>query len=216
MKIRFFHVLLFTLLCSITISLSHCKKDKGDPCAGYPSKTNNYYVSDDNKSKIPYTGTDTLVFISDVGDTATLYGQGKQTYMQVLSTYSSNNPDCGNISYWNFEHIVLTFIGSNSAINKLVYGLSYPFVFQNNNPPSPITESNALGFEISSGIGVLISCGSFTSYANNNINYIDSVAINGLTYKGVNLCDSSKGLYNYQYGILRFKDASHKTWTRKF
>ena len=48
--------------------------DKDDGCG--ERKDAYYYLSADAKSKIPYTGTDTLVFVSNTGDTARCIGQG--------------------------------------------------------------------------------------------------------------------------------------------
>jgi len=212
MKTRFYFILIFAIGISILILINRCTKY--DPCEGHPSQTYNYYVSDSNKSKIPYTGTDTLVFVSDSGDITTLYGTGKQTLIKTFSEQSTLNPDCGNVSYWNFERIVMTFTGTSIKLNKFVYSLSYDYV--SGSPPTPVRQSNGLGFEFSSGIGVFISCGTFTIYANNIADYTDSVTINGYVYKGINLCDSSNVLYNYNYGILRFIDANKEIWTKKF
>ncbi len=218
MKIKNNSILIFALTLSCAFLFNTCQKDNPDPCAGYPSQTYNYYVSDINKSKIPYsnTGKDTLIYFSNFGDTAILYGQGKQTLMDVFSAPSAANPDCGNISYWSFERILFTFIGNNSELNKLEYGVTYPYVNNGHSAPTPFSESNGLGFIISSTTSTFISCSSFTLYTNDQSYYKDSVNINNLFYKGITLCDSSKLLFNYKYGILRFIDDNQKIWTKKF
>jgi hypothetical protein len=60
------------LLSIITIIMltQSCSKDNN--CGDTSDVINNYIIEDSNKAKMPYTGTDTLVFISDKGDTATL------------------------------------------------------------------------------------------------------------------------------------------------
>jgi hypothetical protein len=121
MKTKIYTILFFTFYSTLTVLLSTCKKDKGDPCAGSPAHTYNYYISDDNKSKIPYTGTDTLIFISDRGDTAKLYGQGKQTYNDVTSKPSSIDPDCSNLDYTYYENIQINFVGNNPNLNQIKY-----------------------------------------------------------------------------------------------
>jgi hypothetical protein len=197
MKTKTNSILLFAFTLSCVFLFNTCKKNNSDPCAGLTSQTHNYYVSPDNKSKIPYTGTETLVFVSNTGDTVTLYGQGKQSAANVFSAPSSNDPDCGNIiSYWDFENILITFKGSNIVFNKFVYGLGYSYMLNGFNPPTPISD-NGLGFELSSGNGAFISFGTSAAYANDSTKYVDTVTINGSLYKGVDLYDSSKVIYNY-------------------
>ena len=153
------------------------------------------------------------MFINDSGDVATLYGQGKQNAANVFSAATSYDPDCANIvSYWDFEYIKIDFKGSNK-INSFSYLM---VVGGEANYHPPRWNDDGIGLSVSSNSIEFIHCFSFATYANDTTKYTDTVTINGLLYKGVNLCDSSKVLYNYHYGILRFIDANKKTWTKKF
>ena len=78
---------LFSILLLVML-IQSCSKT--DPC---PKGQENYYnLTDEEKSKIPYTGTDTLVFISDKSDTATLIGKGKsQSYKRTTSGSTLNS-----------------------------------------------------------------------------------------------------------------------------
>ncbi len=109
---------LTSLLLFVMLSQS-CSKT--DPC---PKGQENYYnLTDEEKSKIPYTGTDTLVFISDKGDTATLIGQGKsQSYKR---TTSGGSPDCGAGSYVyeNYERIDYNYLANNPILNRIDFSL---------------------------------------------------------------------------------------------
>src|SRR5688572_28831832 len=109
-KFSFYSIFFLIAFCAM---ISSCEK-KGDPCDNYPSKTYKYYVKDEYKNKYSYTGTDTLVFVNDSGDIATLYGQGKNTRMDTYSDYSTPDPDCGNMDYWQFENIITEFSGNNT------------------------------------------------------------------------------------------------------
>ncbi|MFZ4798984.1 MAG: hypothetical protein ACOYMA_15895 [Bacteroidia bacterium] len=72
-----------------------CSKDKGS-CGG--NKTN-YYLSDVDKAKVPYTGTDTLVFVSNINDTAICIGQGKKLFYTSRS-FSVNAGECEDDTYY--------------------------------------------------------------------------------------------------------------------
>lgn len=108
--IQLFSILLLVML------IQSCSKT--DPC---PKGQENYYnLTDEEKSKIPYTGTDTLVFISDKGDTATLIGQGKsQSYKR---TTSGGNPDCQiSYNYDNYELLTYSYLGTNLDLKNIQF-----------------------------------------------------------------------------------------------
>ncbi|MES2727828.1 MAG: hypothetical protein V4643_12040 [Bacteroidota bacterium] len=111
-----------TLHLSILFLLILFYQSCGKETDGCPDGVNNFYnLTDEEKNKIPYTGTDTLVFVSNQGDTATLIGQGKkQTYTR---TTTGGNPDCGSKSYTyeNYEKIEFSFKGSNIDLNNILF-----------------------------------------------------------------------------------------------
>jgi hypothetical protein len=200
--------LLFILIYSCFLSISCCKPDF-DPCEGTPSQTFKSYLDDANKAKIPYSGPgkDTLIFVSNFGDTAKLYGQGKIEEMDVISVYSNANPDCGNMNYWYYEYATYNFVGNSSELAQLSckYYVDHT-VYQINT-----IEIRANNLNLAKAT---------LKFINNSNNYNDSISINGNYIKGVNfngdIYDSSlKVLYNYQYGILRLNFINEKTWIRK-
>ena len=86
-----FKILKFAILLAIITS---CSKDPG-PCGGQKTY---YYLSEADKAKVPYAGTDTLVFVSNTNDTAVCIGQGKKQFFTV--EYDSGNPDCKPPEYY--------------------------------------------------------------------------------------------------------------------
>jgi hypothetical protein len=108
---------LSALLCifNIIFCFVACVKE-GVNCDSY--KDSYYYLSDDFKGKIPYKGFDTLTFISNMGDTAILYCQGKN---QNFDKESQNQTaaDCGEAKHNFYEKIEFNFEGSNSKLNNM-------------------------------------------------------------------------------------------------
>lgn len=192
--IQLFSILLLVML------IQSCSKT--DPC---PKGQENYYnLTDEEKSKIPYTGTDTLVFISDKGDTATLIGQGKsQSYKR---TTSGGNPDCGAGSYVyeNYEKVEYNYSNMNSELSSVNY------------------QANVYYLDKSGSISLKINNASFNDYILSNLNndskYKDSTLINDIYYKGIMLKSDDNTvniLFNYKYGVLYIKNLDSKNWRRK-
>jgi len=79
------------------VTLSNCSPDDGitpdDP--GCQNKTEHYYLTDKDKSYIPYTGFDTIKMRNQAGDTLYFIGQGKQPFT-TSEFVLHNNPACGN------------------------------------------------------------------------------------------------------------------------
>jgi hypothetical protein len=57
-------------LIILVILVHGCKKETN--CGDQTTITNFYYVSNEYKSKIPYSGYDTIIYASDANDTAKL------------------------------------------------------------------------------------------------------------------------------------------------
>jgi hypothetical protein len=77
--------------------------DKDDGCEG--QKDIYHYLSQDAKSKIPYTGIDTLRFVSNTGDTAICIGQGKKV------TYDSQFNQGGTCNWYEqYEVNTMLFV----------------------------------------------------------------------------------------------------------
>ncbi|MES2382537.1 MAG: hypothetical protein V4538_15930 [Bacteroidota bacterium] len=108
-----------TIYLSVLLLLILFWQSCGKETDGCPPSTNDFYnLTDEEKSKILYTGSDTLVFISNQGDTATLIGQSKkQTYKNI--TLPLGNPDCGGTNSKNYEQIKYDFTSSNTKLSEI-------------------------------------------------------------------------------------------------
>jgi hypothetical protein len=101
-------VSIWTLIFCI---LTGCTKDPGTGCA---EASDTYYtISAEEKAKIPYSanGLDTMLFISNTGDTDILYGQGVQQ-MDLLLESSGGPPGCKH-STMRYEGIKYAFQGND-------------------------------------------------------------------------------------------------------
>lgn len=172
----------------LVILVQSCSKT--DPC---PNGQENYYnLTDEEKSKIPYTGTDTLVFVSDKGDTVTLIGQGKQqTYKR---TTSGGNPDCQiSYNYDNYERIDYNYLANNPILNNIDFSLQR---YDDNGSFDCILN----GF-YKFNFGIL--------EANDSLRYKDTVIYKNKTIKClrmVSYTDPSTNYYfNYLFGIVKIK-----------
>ena len=68
--------------------------ERKSPCTLYTSKNFKYSISENTKNQIPYSGNETLQFISNTGDTANLVGNGKRNYFSQSSKNVNGNPEC--------------------------------------------------------------------------------------------------------------------------
>ncbi len=107
-------ILMSLLACMFFIA---CKKDY-DLCEGKPDTEikNWQYVGAEAMKLYPYKGNETLTFISNKGDTATLVGKG-QLFQYPKLRYSGGD-DCTN---FYDEHAILftEFVGNNPNFNHL-------------------------------------------------------------------------------------------------
>jgi len=188
---------LFLLSILFVMLLQSCTKD--NKCSDSKDVIINYNIADSNKAKIPYTGTDTLVFISDKGDTAALIGQGKKTiFNQIIKTV---NDDCTKSTIYNYEKMDINFIGENILFNKILYRVA-----KTSFDPIGLT-----GLEIYFNDNYRV--GSTIEYVFYNMNIEDSIKINGNYISGGFIDNEKKILYNMQFGLLKL-NFSNLTWTR--
>ena len=177
---------------------------RSNPCDGLDlsTVTTTYNVSDADKAKIPYTGTDTLIFKSDAGDTAILYGQGKIDYY-ITDQKGGGSADCPKTYKYKYENVEVDFTSTNSNL----YQLSFTAFMNDMGGTSSGVLIKANDLQI---------CGSGFDYIDSKINNSeDSIFLNSIYQKGVYIQYSSKSvLFNYTKGILKFIDSNNKTWTK--
>lgn len=192
-------------ILALALLISSCGQKESN--CGYDKTTNVYYaLSDDAKTKIPYTGTETIAFVSDAGDTATLTGQGKKDY-DVTTTSGSSIADCGSTPQYTYHHenIKIDFVGGNSSLRNLTFTL-YKAEEINN----PVTNSIKILFND------VVLTKSNLEYINSIISSPqDSILLNGVYEAGVYISLNTKTvLINYNKGILKFTDTNNKIWTK--
>jgi hypothetical protein len=191
--------LLYSSLISLLFIIQACKRTEPD-CGDLSDVITNYNIPDSNKAKIPYIGKDTLVFISDAGDTATLIGQGKNTHYESVRSNISGG-DCPRSSVMNYQNIEINFQSINDT------NLSTIFLKLNR----PI---NAVNYTY---LKLFLNTKGLSSFPLELLkNYDDSVLINKEYIKGYYF-DSNKNqvLYNYQKGIIKLIDFKNKIWLIK-
>ncbi len=188
------------LLSIITIIMltQSCSKDTS--CGNTNDIVNNYNISADDKSKIPFKGNDTLIYISDAGDTATLIGTGRKVYIDQVRKNISGNADCLRYTVDNNETISFECTGDNTELNKLKYK-----IYGN-------TEITKIQFLINSYYG-----NTDPYYFNNTNTYTDSVSIGNKFYIGrpIVWLGVNTLLYNFKYGFLKIQLNGGKIWLLK-
>jgi hypothetical protein len=200
MKIFYQTFSITTKLISILILFilaQSCTKDAS--CNGQRDTVNSYYISADDKSKIPFKGNDTLVYISNAGDTAILIGNGKRAFIDKVQTVIAGNADCYiyNVDY--NETISIEYVGNNIELNKIKYK-----IYGNK-------ERTEIEFEFNTQYGIY-----YPYYFNSPKFYNDSTLISGVLYYGLPLdITNYKALYNYEYGFLKIQFNGGKVWLLK-
>ena len=201
MKTKINHIFFFSLTFFGLTFFSSCKRNDSSGC---PDTTPSYYyLSADDKNKIPFTGTDTLIYVSNTGDTAKLFGQEKKDYYNNVRSYGGN-PDCSQGSS-NYENTLLTFSRNNTVLNNLKYCLYIDVITS------------------FSGLDISIDNTSFNGWIfaaiNNESNYKDKVLINNQLYNVIKLKannDSTSVIfYNHLYGILKIQLSNNQTWLKQ-
>ena len=191
-------IIYFVLLMAVTAMLGIQSCGKGSPCEGrdMTDEITVYTIADSIKAKIPYTGWDTLVFVSDAGDTATLYGKGeKQNYDETRNTRGG---DCPQTTISKYENIRIDFL-SGGQLRKIEI-----YLYKKTYDPKQITGCEIIiDNQINRGFGF--------EYILYHSPIHDSILLNGTYITGGYV---GNVLYNVQFGILKFNNIQNKTWTK--
>lgn len=168
---------------------------------GDQSDENIYYnIPDSNKIQIPYHGNDTLIFVSEAGDTATLIGQGKKQFYEK-QTASIGYADCPKSKITNYDNIKFEFIDKNKSNFLNLNFNSYPVVSTNSS-----YIGTSLKIQLSNKLEIINAGFAY-------MNYRQVIAtINGKDILGCYLGDNNDYFYSFQYGILKFKDFKSIDW----
>jgi hypothetical protein len=186
------------IIIGLIMLFENCTKDAN--CGDQSDIVNSYYISADDKSKIPFKGNDTLTYISDAGDTAILFGSGKREFIDQIRKNISGNADCPRSTVDNNETISIEYNGSNNELNKLGFK-----IYGN-------TENTKIQFLINSFYG-----NTDPYYFNNTTTYSDSVRIGNKFYIGKPIVwlGINTLLYNFNNGFLKIQLNGGKIWLLK-
>ena len=186
----------------ILIILVHgCKKETD--CGDQTTITNFYYVSNEYKSKIPYSGNDTIIYASDANDTAKLICSEKKIYFEEYIQNIGSN-DCQRKAITKYENIIFDFIDTKRLFNSFSVNFNRP----NLNGTSPYFTS------INLTINNTLSVSNSFEYLKNTTSSKDSVSVGNIYYLGNYIDDENKFvLYNNIKGFLKFKTLDNKKWT---
>lgn len=167
----------------------------GDDCG--ERKDRYYNLNSDTKRKIPHTGTDTLVFVSNAGDTARCIGQGTQvTYETVLT-----GTHCTSPPKYEVNTTLYTDDNPENNIQKTHTNESYDsnltFKFKSQ---VYYIKASQIGYELRS-------------------DFRSEYAIGNKTYKNVILLESQSSkdhilVFNSTDGILQIVNGTNEIWNR--
>lgn len=195
LKTKNFYLLFSSVALSSILVFNTCQKN--DPCKGLDLSTDTvtYNLSNMNKANV-YKGNDTLVFISNAGDTAILYGQNKKDYY-VSNLSQPSSADCPKYAYYQYENFDLIFSGNNTQLYKIEY---HGYV---STVPQEVTDISVNNY----------TSGYSATYFRNTLNYFTQINIKGINYNCLLSDYPPYTYYNQQYGILRIDSINGKNWT---
>lgn len=157
-----------------------------------------YNINIADKSKIPFSGTDTLVYFNTDADTAIFLGQGKKEFIEEVPYNRGGDPGCPRIDYNYYEHIEYIFKSDHSILKELIFSA----YVDNKKDENALMCLNTIyknnGYRLKS--------------VNAEPLYKDSVEIKGTIYYGLTVYSgSTKFLYNWKYGFLSLY-INDETW----
>jgi hypothetical protein len=189
---------------SLLIFLLFTACSKQNYCKGsyYTPKTFNYLLDDSTKVQIPYTGKETLTFISSQGDTAILVGQGKNNYMKKTTKNSVTSMDCPEYDNYNFERVDVEYKGSNFNLSYVFYRVEIDNWKDENT--SVYLNENFSDSHLA-----------YTEYYNSTSRYDLQVQCGSKIIMGVKIYGGNNNpiIYNKLYGIIQIQIDSNLVYT---
>jgi len=193
--------LLYISIISLLFILQACKRTEPD-CGDLSDVITNYNIADSNKAKIPYSGTDTLVFVSNSNDTAVLIGQGKKSFQTAIRN-SIAGGDCPRNAISNYDNIKINFLSYNLLLANISLSI-YKYEKFGGSP-----NSTSINFRVNDNEIALTNLEYLTSIKTPQ----DSIMLNGINVGGVYMEDDTKAVvYSLKYGVLKFKDLNNAIW----
>jgi hypothetical protein len=186
---------LITCIALITLSITSCSKL---PTCEDRGKTITKFLRDSTLLQIPFTGTDTLIYVSNY-DTATLYGQGYERQI-VTEKLPWDDSGCPQYDIYDTEELNYVFRGTNPNFNYFRFLVGYNQVYD-------LYENEWITFFYQNK-----STRSLVIQYNDTSSYKFEVKIKNKEYYGYTSPLPSM-VYNKRYGVLQFKINDTLTYT---
>ncbi|MBP7511686.1 MAG: hypothetical protein KA981_07135 [Bacteroidia bacterium] len=192
---------LFVISLLFLVTNIGCK----DSCDGIDTspQTITYLIEEDAKAKFPFKDKDTQIYISNLGDTAVLFGK---LYTWYETNNSSRMVECSKPITTHGEKMSYYATGNNPELNRMEYILRakiYNFAGEN-------VFDYCINENIDGG-------SSPKSPMNNDLYYTDSIIVFNKYIYGIYLPQDPPIailFYNYHFGFLKIEFVSGKTWTK--
>lgn len=201
-------ILSFSVSCFLTTTLFlHGCKNGGSSCGEEkPPKVTTYRIETPLIDRIPYSGMDTLFFVSNDSIRVMLVGQGKREFMDILSVDRDFNPDCADFEYFHHETIEFNFVGNINQLSKVSVRYTAEGTFD-----------EKLYIDVNGENKGLINL----DHASDQTTYKDTIHINGQIYPVTGLTTKTNDTikttyYNRYYGLMKIKFNNGKEWTLTF
>ncbi|OYU95691.1 MAG: hypothetical protein CFE21_11170 [Bacteroidetes bacterium B1(2017)] len=190
---------LISILLPITFCIFSCKDRCRDKDISPEIKT--YLIEEDYKVKFPFKDKDTQIYISNLGDTAILFGNLDSSFVENVST---NHEECTKSITQKSERLTYLANGFNPELFSIKFDLNANWNWGSRSV-------------IECQINEKINRNCFPEPLLNMNNYTDSVLINGIAYFGVPVIEKDVIylLYNYNYGFLKIDINGGKTWIKQ-
>lgn len=205
LNMNFRHLKFLILLPVSVMFLNHaCKTTSGCPEATHKISD----LSIEDKSKFPYSGSDSLSFVNGSGRVYTFYGQGKQFDHNSKIIRGSVPADCEQPTI-SYEFGLVKFTSPDTLYRGIDFRLLRAEIpSYNSNGKWTINADYTLNFNYN-----------FASLLNDSL-YKDTVNIKGTNYKCIKLASDSGAItnalyFNHNYGILKLVLPQGQTWYRQ-
>jgi hypothetical protein len=197
----------FYSICVVALLfVAGCKDDYTAPCRD-AAAIDSAVFSETHLDNIPYTGHDTLVYVSEVNDSIVLLTETYSDEPYRLVTDQPGNPECPNNDFITYDR-VSTQLSNNAGNTKLFFTAART----NSN-----TSTNDSAMYAITGYGSLLL--RLSALGARDSTFVDSVSLANHTYFNVNCFVNEQGdtfYVNGSLGLLQFKQNAKRYTLRKF
>jgi hypothetical protein len=190
----------YTFWIIVLLAVSACKSNYDAPCRD-AIVADSLVFSPAHFSNIPYSAHDTVLYVSDAGDSMVFLTSLYNDNPAVFLTDKPGNPECPNNDYISFDVLNVKLI-NNSNTTELYFGAG--------------RTTDSCVFSIS-GYGAIAL--PLSALGSRDSTYIDSVYLFNKIFYGVNRFANEQGdsfFINGGLGLLQFKQNAKQFTLQKF